>query len=215
MSWGGGFQVGAYYTLDGGWHLGASFKSNQWMEGFHFQSATATGTPRNVTYTFNIPMITSVGIGYTGIERWTLAADFRYVDFGHTEGFQQSGFAPNGMVQGLGWRSVFAMALGAQYQMTDTLSVRGGYSYNQNPITDEQSSFNVASPTILEHTVYVGASYRVTDALSLSLAYAHAFQNSVEGPLVTPFGTVAGSSVRSTTSVDSLMIGASVKFGAR
>jgi long-chain fatty acid transport protein len=213
-SWGGGFQLGAFYKLDNGWNLGASFKSPQWMDAFHFQTVDQFGQPRDVGFRFNVPMITSVGVGYTGFDRWVLAADFRYVDYRHTEGFEQSGFAPNGMVQGLGWRSVFATSLGAQYQMTDTLSVRGGYSYNQDPISDSQSSFNVASPTIIEHAVYLGVSYQVSSALSLSLAYLHGFQNSVEGPLVTPLGTVPGSSVRSTVSADALVLGVSVKFGA-
>jgi long-chain fatty acid transport protein len=93
--------------------------------------------------------------------------------------------------------------------------VRAGYSYNQDPITAAQTSFNVASPTILEHTIYLGASYKVSEALSLSLAYAHCFQNSIEGPLVTPAGAVPGNSIRSTVSADTLLVGATVKFGGR
>ncbi|MFN7131642.1 MAG: hypothetical protein ACK4N5_06140, partial [Myxococcales bacterium] len=31
-NWGGGFQVGAYYITDADWHLGASYKSPQWIE---------------------------------------------------------------------------------------------------------------------------------------------------------------------------------------
>ena len=212
-TWGGGFQVGVFYKLDGGWNVGASYKSTQWMEGFHYQATDNLGVPRNISYTFNVPSITSIGVGYTGFERWTLAADLRYVDYGHTDGFTQSGYAPTGMVQGLGWRDVFAVSLGAQYQMTDKLSLRGGYSYNQDPIADSQSSFNIASPTILEHTVYLGLSYQVSNALSLSLAYAHSFQNSVEGPLVLPTGAVPGSSIRSTVSADTLIMGVTVKFG--
>ena len=64
-------------------------------------------------------MITSVGIGYTGFNRWLLGADFRYVDFANADGFRQSGYDPNGAVQGLGFRGIFAMSLGAQYDMTD------------------------------------------------------------------------------------------------
>ena len=65
--------------------------------------------------------------------------------------------------------------------MTDCTSLRAGYSFNQNPIVDAQSSANVASPVIIEHAVYLGASYHVTEALSLSLAYIHCFQNSIDG----------------------------------
>ena len=213
-TWGGGFQAGVYYKLNAGWQVGASFKSPQWFEPFRFQSTNEKGQPRETRFNLDLPMITSVGVGYSGFDRWLLATDFRYIDFASANGFRQSGFGPTGAVQGLGFRSIFAVSLGAQYQMTDALSLRAGYSYNDNPIADSQSSFNVASPVILQHTLYVGASYRVGDSLTLSLAYAHAFENSIEGPLVTPFGAVPGSSVRNTTSADTLVLGATVRFGA-
>jgi long-chain fatty acid transport protein len=213
MAWGAGFQAGLYYIVSDDWQVGASIKSPQWFEDFHYQTTDGLGRPREFTAHFDFPMIVSAGLAYTGFDRWVLAADFRYVDFRNTEGFRQSGFDATGAVQGLGWRSVFAVALGAQYRLTDALSVRLGYSYNQDPISDSQSSFNVASSTILEHAIYCGFSYQVTGALSLSAAYAHGFENSVEGPLVTPLGAVPGSAVRNTTSADTFLVGASVKFG--
>jgi long-chain fatty acid transport protein len=213
LNWGGGFQVGVYYKLTSDWNLGASVKSPQWMDSFRFQTVDQFGAPHQTAFRFNIPMITSLGVGYTGFDRWTLGADFRYVDYRNTDGFSASGFGPTGAVQGLGWRSIFALSLGAQYQLTDNFSARVGYSYNQDPISDSQTMFNVASPTIMEHTAYLGFSYKVSDALSLSVAYAHVFPNSNSGPLVTPAGAVPGTSVGLTTSADLLVIGATVKFG--
>ena len=145
-TWGGGFQAGAFYKLDGGWQVGASFKSPQWFEPFRFQSTDEKGQSRVATFNLDLPMITSVGLAYTGFERWLVATDLRYIDFANANGFRQSGFSPTGAVQGLGFRSIFAVSVGAQYQMTDTLSLRAGYSYNENPLADSQSSFNVASP---------------------------------------------------------------------
>jgi long-chain fatty acid transport protein len=214
MTWGGGFEVGAFYILGGGWQLGASYKSPQWFEDFHFQSTDENGLPRNVTFKVQLPMIASAGVGYTGFERWVLAADFRWVDFEDADGFRQSGFSPAGAVLGVGFRSIFAMSLGAQYLLTDNISLRAGYSYNQDPVRDSLAIFSLAAPTIIEHTLYVGASYRVTDALSLSLAYVHAFENSVTGPYVTPLtGPIPGSSFQNTVSVDTFLIGATVRFG--
>jgi long-chain fatty acid transport protein len=215
ITWGGGVQAGLFYALDGGWQFGLSVKSPQWFEDFRFQSIDELGRPRNVTFNADFPMITSVGVGYSGFERWILAADFRYVDYANTNGFRQSGFDASGAVRGLGWKSTFAMALGAQYQWTNAVSVRVGYSFNQNPIADSQSIFKVASPTILEHALYVGASYHVSEALTLSMAYAHGFQNSIEGPFITPFGAIPGSSVKTTASADTFLIGASVQFGCK
>ena len=57
-------------------------------------------------------MVISVGSAYSGFERWLLAADLRYVDYGNTEGLRQSGFDSSGALRGLGWRSIWALALG-------------------------------------------------------------------------------------------------------
>ena len=55
-----------------------------------------------------------------------------------------------------------------------------------------------------------------TSALTMSLAYMHGFRNAIDGPLVAPgFGTVSGTSIRSTASADSILLGATVYFGAR
>jgi long-chain fatty acid transport protein len=215
IAWGGGVQGGVYYTLDGGWQLGASLKSPQWFEDFHFQSTDQLGRPRNIHFSADLPMIASLGVGYSGLERWLFAADFRYIDFEDTAGFRRSGFDRTGAVTGLGFRNVFAASLGAQYQVTDAASLRIGYTYNQDPITNAQSIFNVASATIIEHTLSLGASYKVTDTLSLSANYLHAFQNRIQGPLVTALGEVPGSSIKSTVSADSFTIGVTVMFGGK
>jgi long-chain fatty acid transport protein len=116
-------------------------------------------------------------------------------------------------VRGLGWKSVYAVDAGAQYQLTDAVSLRAGYTYNTDPVSSANTMFNVASPMILQNTVYVGGSYNLTCNLVLSVAYAHAFENSVQGPIVNPtFGPIPGSSVRSTVSADTFMFGATVKF---
>ena len=56
-------------------------------------------------------------------------------------------------------------------------------------------------------------SYQLTDALSLSVAYSHSFENPITGPIVLPGGAVPGTSITSKSSTDSIMIGATVKFG--
>ncbi len=59
----------------------------------------------------------------------------------------------------------------------------------------------------------LGASYNVTQAFKVSRAYAHDFQNATTGPLVQPFvGRLAGNSVRTASTVDSVYIGATVAF---
>jgi long-chain fatty acid transport protein len=175
-----------------------------------FNTVDELARPRNDTFRVELPLIVSLGAAYTGIERLLLAADVRYLDFENAAGFGPQGFDATGAVRGLGFESIFAVALGAQHQLTDATSLRIGYSFNENPIPNSQSLFNVASPTIIMHTLYLGASYDISHVLKVSAGYVHGFENSIEGPIVTPLGAVPGSSVRSTTSVDGFMIGASM-----
>ncbi len=211
--WGAGFSLGAYYT-EGDWGFGASYKSPQWFESYSFNSTNELGQPRTLEFDLDVPATVSVGTSYKGIERWLLAADLRYLDFKNTDGFGDSGF--NGAaLRGIGFESIFVLGLGTQYQMTDRLSVRAGYIWNENPIPDSQTSANVASPVIIEHILSAGASYQVTDDLALSVAYSHGFENSITSPIVLPGGALAGTSIKSSAAVDMLFVGATVKFGNR
>ena len=81
-----------------------------------------------------------------------------------------------------------------------------GYSYNSNPIDDSVTLFNVSAPLIIEHTLYAGASQKITESFILSFAYIHAFENSIQGPIITPSGCIPGSTVQSRVSADALVL---------
>jgi long-chain fatty acid transport protein len=209
FNWGMGFQVGAYYKTDSDWNFGASLKSPQWFENFRYHAAG----PSTLKFGLDVPMMVSLGTSYTGFERLTLALDAKYLDYSNTKGFSQSGFGPTGAVQGLGWNNVYAMSAGAQYLLSDAITLRCGYSFNTNPIPASQTFFNVASPLLIQHTVYMGASYNLTACLQFSVSYLHAFQNGSTGPIVLPgIGPLPGTSVTSTTAADALTAGIAVRF---
>jgi len=211
-AWGAGFSLGAYYRA-GDWGFGSSYKSPQWFQSYSYNTTNELGQPRTTEYNLDLPAILSVGTSYKGINRVLLAADVRYIDLANTNGFGDSGFAPNGALLGVGQQSIFAVALGTQYMVTDATALRLGYSWSENPIPAGQTSANVASPLYMQHMLSAGMSYQLTDALSLSVAYMHGFENSSTGPIVLPGGAVPGTSVTSKSSLDSIMFGATVKFG--
>jgi len=212
-TWGGGFQVGLYYTTDADWHFGASVKSPQWMEPFRFQTQDSFGRPQVETFHLDYPLIVSLGTSYTGFENWTIGCDVRYFNYASTAGFTDGGFAPDGALIGLDWKDVYSVALGVQRQVSQRLIVRMGYCYNTNPITSEASQFNVASPLITQHTIHVGASYVFADNWLFSVAYAHAFENEVSG-LLQPAGSppIPNTAVASKVSADTLTAGFSKRF---
>jgi long-chain fatty acid transport protein len=79
----------------------------------------------------------------------------------------------------VGWRSIVAVAVGAQYQLTSAISLRLGDSWNENPVPDIQSFVDTVSPVLIEHMAHAGASWKVTEDFTMSLAYGHAFKNSI------------------------------------
>ena len=213
FNWGMGFQLGAYYTTDSNWNFGASLKSPQWFQDFRYHAQGPTGAPRTLNFGLDFPMMVSLGTSYTGFERLTLALDTRYLDYNNTKGWSHSGFDATGAAQGLGWNNVYTTSVGAQYCWTDAITLRSGYSFGTNPIPPSQTFFNAASPLLIQHTVYLGASYNLTSCVQFSVAYAHMFQNSSTGPVVLPgLGPIPGTSVTSTAAADSLIAGMAVRF---
>jgi long-chain fatty acid transport protein len=210
--WGGGFQLGAYYAVGNGWAFGSSLRSPQWFETFRYHAVDEIGRPRTLRLRLDYPMIVSIGAAYSGFERLLVALDVRYVDYNNTKGFGAARFDAAGAVTGLGWHSVPVVATGIQYMLTEFLSARVGYTYNPSPIPGGVSALNIASPPIYEHIFAVGASYSLTDALTLSVAYVHAFPHSITGPLLTPAGPVSGTAVTNEVRFDALTIGVSLTF---
>lgn len=158
-------------------------------------------------------MTLSTGVAYKGIDKMLIASDIRYLDYRNTSGFKSNSFDQAGALRGLGWQNVFAIGTGVQYQWTEVFSTRVGYTFNLNPVGPALTSYNIGGPTIIQHTLALGASYNVTKALKLNLAYAHDFQNSISGPLIEPFvGRIPNSSVRTASTVDSVYLGATVAF---
>jgi long-chain fatty acid transport protein len=195
-----------FYEVNDSWNLGFSYKSPIWQERWGFNSTTPDLAPRRIGIQATIPEIFSWGVAYKGIPRTLLDVDFRYLDYGNTALFGQS--VADG---GLGWRSIFAVAVGAQYQATDRLTVRGGYLYNQNPIPQTATLFNVQLPGIVTNTLTMGSTLRLTDDMVFSVAWMHGFRNSLEGPI----GQIPGASVRFDTQVDTIYAGFNVQFGCK
>lgn len=211
--WGSGFRAGVYYeNPNTGWHLGAAVKSPQWMQSFEINSQDELGAARLLEFDLDYPLIASLGVGYSGWDRWKLATDVRYIDYENTDGFQTAGFDSSGAVTGFGWDSIWVVAAGVEYRASDCLALRCGYSFNTNPVSDANSFFNVPAPAIVQHHLSAGCSYDTVDHWTLSLAVYHGFENSISGAWQSRMGPISGTSVSSSLSTSSLTMGIAKKF---
>ncbi len=209
---GGGVQAGVYYIGDNDIHLGASIKSPQWFETFRFQTTDELGAARNETVDFDYPMIVSLGASYSGWENLLVAVDVRYFDYKNTDGFRTARFNADGSVGGLGWKSIVSVSTGVQLRLTDCLYLRGGYSYQQDPISSANTMFNLGSPLILEHMASVGASCNFSEKVILHAAYVHAFEAENSGPMQGATGPIPGTSVATRVYADALTMGLTVRY---
>jgi long-chain fatty acid transport protein len=215
-AYGAGFQVGAYYIADCNLRFGLSYKSQQWMEDFRIRSETPAGLPQNFTFDLDLPSITTGGVSYAGFERWLFAADVRYFDYANAAGFDDQGFNPDLSVAGIGWDSIFSISQAVQFELTPRLTLRGGYTWNENPVPEELAFFNVASSLIIQHWASVGATFRWSRNVSTTLAYTHGFENTLTGPLYAPglfpATPIPGSSVTQNVSADIFNFGVTVNY---
>jgi long-chain fatty acid transport protein len=201
--WGGGYQVGMLYAFNEDFGVGFSYKSPQWFETLKWNSSNEIGEAQTARLGFRLPSILSLGFGYSGIPRTTLAVDVRYFDY--------AGAAPFGgpLVEGgLRWQSIFAVATGVRYRITDKCSVQAGYLFNDNPIPDPVTLFNIQMPGINKHALSLGSSLQLTRSISFNLAGVYAFRNSISGTIL----EVPGTSVTLDQDVTSLVAGISVMF---
>ncbi len=101
------------------------------------------------------------------------------------------------------------MAIGGQYQATDRLTLRSGYLYNTNPIHGTDTLFNIQAPGFMTQMLAIGASYKLTDDIVLSLAWTHQFRNSISGPVL----QIPGERIKLDAQMDSIVVGLNVQFG--
>jgi long-chain fatty acid transport protein len=182
--WGSGFQVGIYYSDQEKWNFGASFKTEQWFETFKYNSKTTNGTAKDLEADFALPSILSFGVGYQFNERTLIAVDARRFDYGNADLF---GDSPEN--DGLGWRSIWAFAVGAHYRVNDFVSAQAGYLYNQNPIPQGSTFFNIQLPAINTNSVSGGVTVALTESVDLVGSAVYAFTQTNRSSILEVPGT--------------------------
>ena len=202
--WGGGFRAGGTYRVLDHLVAGFSYTSPQWFETWRFNARDANGDPITFTTRFTLPQVFSLGLAYDGVDRLLLAADLRWFDYRTTQLLGEPVRAG-----GAGWDSVWAVALGGRYRLTERLSLQLGYLFNENPVPADLALFNTQLPALTQHTLSAGAYAQLNDSIGLSLAYVHGFKNSITGSVVQLLGT----STTLDTEYDSFVLGLHIKFG--
>jgi len=202
-AWGVGFQTGFVFQTDVGLNLGASYRSKGWLETFPFNSKDETGRGQDLELEMEIPQIISAGIAYEGWESARFALDVRHLDYGGAALFGDP--VPEG---GVGWESIFAVAFGAQIDLSQDFTAQAGYVYNENPIPSAATLFNTQLPAIQQHQISGGLSHRLNDVLTVDMGLLYSPKATLEGTLI----ELPGAGVKLEQSLFSLLLGTRLRI---
>lgn len=195
-SFGGGFQTGLYYDTLAGWRFGVSYKSQQWIEPVRFKSPNGGIEKLNLDF----PPILSLGACWYGWDKWVFAWDVRYFFF-ESAGYDK-----------MGWRNAVSFNMGVQRQLTDRLSLRAGYSVNENQLDQSFSRGNIGVPLIPQHALFLGSSFRIDEHMTFNLTYGHIFKATSNGCYLGKGYEQLGGYVTNTAEADEVVAGVSFNF---
>ena len=116
-------------------------------------------------------------------------------------------------VVGQHYEDTYSIAVGAQYKINESWTVRSGFQYDQTPTVDNFRS--TRTPDGDRYWLSAGASYDISDNFAVDVAYAHIFIDEVDINTTQPgVNAILSTNTRATSegSVDILSASLRYKF---
>jgi long-chain fatty acid transport protein len=224
-SWGVGYNVGVQLQPWGAdTTIGIAYRSgiHQKLQGradftvpTSLAALVATSgelTKTGATADLSLPGNAWIGITHHFTDRFAVDASYQYTQWSSFKtlevDFENPKQAP--VVDPENYRDSSFVALGANYMLTDQLTVRAGTAFDQTPVQDRYRDFRL--PDGNRYWLSTGATYQVTQNVAISGAYAHLFIDStnVKQTDINPiYDTV---SATSNVDADIFSVSATIKF---
>jgi long-chain fatty acid transport protein len=180
-----GYTLGATLTPFAGTDIGIGFRSSIRHE------LQGTATPALLTVVpiraaLNLPETVTVGLTQRVGAQWKVMLGYEWANWSRIKDPAVVNRIDGTITTDLPYhyRDGHFFSAGAEYQWTPQLAVRGGVAYEISPIRDNVRT--VSLPDNDRFWLSIGASYRLSEKLSVDVAYSHIFVKR------TPFRLVAG-----------------------
>jgi long-chain fatty acid transport protein len=177
---GAGFTAGIVQDV-GAVSLGASYTSRLWVEELERYDDLLIAS-------LDVPESIQLGLAWRVIKGVELLADYKFL---HWSDVRAIGTSP--AQGGFGWDDQHVVKIGAEWEASDDLTLRAGYSHGNSPIDDDVVFANALFPAIVEDHLSVGFTYRIAERHDVHATYMHAFENrlteSGTGDMISMAGT--------------------------
>ena len=199
-SYGGGVRLGMLFKPTDTVSFGASYQTKMWMT--RFKKYSGLFAERG---DFDIPANLQVGLAWQATPEFKLLLDYRHIFYSDVESISNRGICTTSPATllggsdgcGFGWRDTNTIKVGLEYQATNDLILRAGYSYMFPQVFRKRDvMFNMLAPGVIRHEITGGATFRVDDHNDIDFAFMFAPKAKVKGQQVLPNGfAMPGSSI--------------------
>jgi long-chain fatty acid transport protein len=179
-----GKDVQRYLTLNPGW-TPQQAQAAVMAEFSGMGIDLSKGVQANYDLNLNLKFPQSIGFGtsYSASDNFKLALDVEWINWANA--FDKmtiklsNGVNPNintmlgnsgsfNLDFPMNWKNAVVVKVGGEYKVIDDLTLRLGYAYGNNPVPE--STIFPVFPAIVENHLMIGASYRVSNPLTLHAA---------------------------------------------
>lgn len=175
--WGVGYTLGATITPTAGTTIGIGFRSSI----HHDVDGSATGpfipgagpVSLKAKAALNTPEVLTIGLRQKVDAQWTVLAGFEWTNW------SRLGYVPvriNGRVAEalpFAYQDGYMVSAGAEYAWSPQLTLRAGVGYEWSPVSNRVR--DVRLPDSNRISASIGFGWRVNEALSVDVSYAHLF----------------------------------------
>lgn len=175
--WGIGFNAGLLLEPNMTTRLGFTYRSgvdHKLTGSLDFDSADLIGLPSGAaTVTgLNLPAQAAASFTHDWTPQWTGAFELHYDMWGSFKEVSVTSQNPP-LLEPEFYRNSWLISAGAIYHWSDRLALRGGFGWDQSPVTDKFRTVNVPDADRL--MVGAGAGFTVVPGAVVDFGYAHYF----------------------------------------
>lgn len=179
-AFGGGVRGGVEYAISPSVRLAAAASSRIYSE--EFEEYRGAFAERG---SLDVPATVQAGIAVDVTPQLTLLFDYKHIFYNDVASYHNPSTAlfPLGSDggPGFGWSDIDVFKFGLEWNASEHLTVRAGYSYNNDVVGSRDVLFNVLAPATTNHTISAGLAYALTENFTLELAGAYVLRDTLLG----------------------------------
>jgi long-chain fatty acid transport protein len=169
-----GLTAGVTWKPTQGTTIGVGYRSavDFGLEG-HYRSSSTLGATVDASADITLPDIVTVGLRQKLTDRLDLLAGYEWTNWSRVGTIPVQG--PSGTLENLrlNYDDGHFVSVGLEYAYSPDTTLRTGIAWEKSPISDEER--NVLLPDADRLWLSVGATHKLTDRITIDLAYTHIF----------------------------------------